>query len=337
METRALIELLDRHEDVIGRYRIGPQASISIGRSLDCDIVVEDPYTAAHHADLIATASGWTLKLGNSVNGAWYNGQRLPGDSQHDLPPGAEIELGQTHLRLRHPQQSLPPEQALPQDHHQHQTWRRYLPSPRAMLLLALVCAWNLGASWLDSPPDSPWSGYFDELLATVGFAALWGGAWSIINQLFKREMPFWHHIQNGLIAYLVIRFGVMALNTSAYSFSIPVLSHITSVLSIIGFMTACWFSAKRIWPRRQQRAAIALSVVTLLMIVPQTIKLYSNQQRWFSSLYLSTLPPPTLRLVSTVPASTFVQGLDELQTNLAESAQKDNDKSDDSADNEED
>lgn len=337
METRALIELLDRHEDVIGRYRTGASTTISIGRSLDCDIVVEDPYTAAHHADLIATDQGWTLKLANSVNGAWYNGQQLPGDSQHDLPPGAEIELGQTHLRLRHPLQSLAPEQALPQDHHQHQTWRRYLPSPRAMLLLALVCGWNLGGSWLDSPPDSPWSSYFDELLATIGFAAMWGGLWSIINQLFKREMPFWHHLQGGLIAYLVVRAGVMALNISAYSLSAPILSHITSWVSTLGFMTACWFCAKRIWPRRQRRAAIALGIVTLLLIAPPAIKLHGNQHRWLQPLYLSTLPPPALRVVPAVPASTFVQSLGELQSSLMESAQKDQDKPDDNADNDED
>lgn len=330
METRALIELLDRHEDVIGRYRTGQSAAISIGRSLDCDIVVEDPYTAAHHADLVATDRGWTLKLASSVNGAWHNGQQLPGDSEHDLPPGAEIELGQTRLRLRHPLQTLAPEQALPQEHHQHQTWRRYLPSPRAMLLLGLVCAWNLGASWLDNPPDSAWSSYFDELLGTIGFAALWGGLWSLINQLFKRDMPFWRHLQDGLIAYLVVRSGIMVLSIGAYSLSIPALSHITSWVSIIGVMTACWFCAKRIWPRRQRRAALALGILTLLLIVPQTIKLHTNQHRWLQPLYLSSLPPPALRLAPTVPAPLFVQALEGLQSSLIESVQKDQNKPED-------
>lgn len=336
METRALIELLDRHDDVIGRYRVGPHA-LTIGRGLDCDIVLEDPYTAPLHASLRATELGWELQLAPSVNGAWHEGQRLHGDSQHTLTAGAELELGQTRLRLRHPSQALAPEQSLPQEHHRRQSWTRYLPSPRAMLLLGLVCAWNLGSSWLDGPPDSPWSNYFDELLATLGFAALWGGLWSIINQLFKREMPFWQHLQDGMLAYLVVRSGVLGLSLASYAFSAPVLSHITGWVTTIGIMVACWFCARRIWPKRQTRSSVTLAVLTLLMLLPQTIKLHANQQRWLQPLYMATLAPPALRVSQPVPTEQFLQEIKNLQPALIEAASKDQDKPDDPGDGEED
>lgn len=336
METRALIELLDRHEDVIGRYRVGHHA-LSIGRSLDCDIVLEDPYTAAHHASLRATAHGWELQLAHSLNGAWHEGQRLGGDSQHTLPAGAELELGQTRLRLRHPSQALAAEQPLPQEHHRRQSWTRYLPSPRAMLLLGLVCAWNLGSSWLDSPPDSPWSSYFDELLSTLGFAALWGGLWSIINQLLRREMPFWQHLQDGLLAYLVVRAGVLGLSLTAYALSAPLLSHITSWVSTIGVMVACWFCARRIWPKRQMRTSITLVVLTLLMVVPQTIKLHANQHRWLQPLYLSTLAPPTWRISQPVLTPVFIEEVKGMQSSLIDAARKDQDKPDETGESTED
>ncbi|MGE5451182.1 MAG: FHA domain-containing protein [Acidobacteriota bacterium] len=336
MEARALIELLDRHDDVIGRYRVGAQA-LTIGRGLDCDIVVEDPYTAAHHASLRATAEGWDLQLASSVNGAWHAGQRLPGDSQHALPPGAELELGQTRLRLRHPSQALAAEQPLPQEHHRRQSWTRYLPSGRAMLLLGLVCAWNLGSSWLDGPPDSPWSSYFDELLSTLGFAALWGGLWSLINQLFKREMPFWQHLQDGLLAYLVVRGGVLVLSLAAYAFSLPLLSHITGWATTVGVMVACWFCARRIWPKRQKRTSVTLVVLTLLMVLPQAVKLHANQHRWLTPLYMATLAPPALRISQPEPTTQFLQEVKALQAPLLEAAAKDRDKPDETPDTDED
>lgn len=330
METRALIELLDRHDDVIGRYRVGTHA-LTIGRGLDCDIVLEDPYTAPFHASLRATEHGWELQLAPSVNGAWHEGLRLSGDSQHTLAAGAELELGQTRLRLRHPSQALAAEQPLPQEHHRRQSWTRYLPSPRAMMLLGLVCAWNLGSSWLDGPPDSPWSNYFDELLATLGFAALWGGLWSVINQLFKREMPFWQHLQDGLLAYLIVRAGVLGLSLAAYSFSAPMLSHITSWVTTIGAMTACWFCARRIWPKRQTRTSVTLVVLTLLMLLPQTLKLHANQHRWLQPLYMATLAPPALRMSQPVPAEQFMHEVQSLQATLQDAAKKDQDKPDES------
>ena len=94
---------------------------------------------------------------------------------EHAPFAGAEIELGQTRIRCVTPCKPLQPKCPCRKDHHHKQSnWRRYLPSPKAMLLLGLVCAWNLGSRWFDSPPSSPWSGYFDDPLATLGFAALW-------------------------------------------------------------------------------------------------------------------------------------------------------------------
>jgi pSer/pThr/pTyr-binding forkhead associated (FHA) protein len=335
METRALIELLDRHDEVIGRYRTEAR-ELTIGRSLDCDIVLDDPYTSEHHASLSATDKGWKLRLETSINGAWVDNKLLAGNTQHELPPGVELELGQTRLRLRHPLQALPPEQALPNDHRQSQSWTRYLPSPKAMLLLGLVCGWNLGASWLESQPDSPWSNYFDDVISTIGFAALWGGIWSLITQLFRREMPFWYHLQAGLMAYLFVRFSVLAMSLGAYALSTPILSHITGWISVLGLMTACWFCARRIWPRRQRRMTFALAVLTLLWIAPQTIKLHANQYRWLQPLYLSTLAPPTMRLTEPVPTSDFVQDVRTLQSSLIAAASKDQDKSEDLQDNDE-
>ena len=323
MEKRALIELLDRHDDVIARFRIGAEP-LSIGRALDCDIVLDDPYTAPTHGHLHLTAEGWTLALGDSLNGAWHDGLQLPASSQHKLPPSSELEFGQTRLRLRHPQEVLAPEIPLPKEAHLRQSWKRFLPSPTALLLVALVTLWQMGSVWVESPPDAPWSGYFDELLATMGAALAWSGLWSLLSQLFRRDMPFWKHLQAGLIAYLVVRVAGQALGWLAYSVSMPALAHLTSWVTTMGAFLAAWFCAKRIWPKRKNRVALTLAVLMLLVIVPQTIKLHADQHRWLQPLYMTTLAPPSLRLAQPVNSQTFLQGLSTLEPALIKAAKQD-------------
>ncbi|HET8869592.1 MAG TPA: FHA domain-containing protein [Aquabacterium sp.] len=328
MEKRALIELLDRHDDVIGRYRVGAHA-LSIGRSLECDIVLEDPYTAPHHASLEPTATGWKLALPPSLNGAWLDGQHLASGQEYNLSPSSELELGQTRLRLRHPCESLAAEQPLPDEHHQRTSWRRFLPSPQAIMLMAVALGWNLIGNWVDSPPDSPWSSYFDDVLASLGIAAVWGGLWSLINQLFRREMPFWHHLRTGLIAYLIVRTLMVALNTAAYAFSVPTLSHITGWVALFGVVVACWYCARHIWPKRQMRITVALTTLTLLITLPQTLKLHSEQHRWLQPLYMSTLAPPVLRVAKPESTATFIDQVRDLEPALTRAAKQDEDKPD--------
>ncbi|HET8695827.1 MAG TPA: FHA domain-containing protein [Aquabacterium sp.] len=328
MEKRALIELLDRHDDVIGRYRVGGHA-LTIGRGLDCDIVLEDPYTAPFHASLQTTDTGWTLHLPPSLNGAWLEGQLLPSGQDHALPPGAELEVGQTRLRLRHPSEALAAEQPLPTEHHRRTSWRRFLPSPQALLLMALVLGWNIASNWIDSPPESPWSSYFDDLLASLGIAAAWGGAWCLINQIFRREMPFWHHLRNGLITYLVVRALMLVFNLTAYAFSVPELASITGWVAWLGIVTACWLSARHIWPKRQNRITVALSIVTLLVMVPQTLKLHSDQHRWLQPLYMSNLEPPIIRVAQPQSTSDFMAQVRQLEPALTNAAKQDEDKPD--------
>ena len=72
METLALIETLDRDGQPRQILRVS-QWPVRIGRAIDCDLVLDDPHVAAHHAALTwrvssSTASkpalGWTAAIG---------------------------------------------------------------------------------------------------------------------------------------------------------------------------------------------------------------------------------------------------------------------------------
>ena len=85
VDTRAIVSLDDR------RYVLdGPTASL--GRSKDCDCVLDDPNISRKHAELRRSGQGdWQIVDLGSTNGVKVNGRRV---SSARLSPGDEITLG---------------------------------------------------------------------------------------------------------------------------------------------------------------------------------------------------------------------------------------------------
>jgi hypothetical protein len=85
VDTRAIVALDDR------RYVLdGPTASL--GRSKECDCVLDDPNISRRHAELRRSSSGdWQVVDLGSTNGVKVNGRRV---SSARLSPGDEITLG---------------------------------------------------------------------------------------------------------------------------------------------------------------------------------------------------------------------------------------------------
>jgi pSer/pThr/pTyr-binding forkhead associated (FHA) protein len=87
VETRAIVALDDR------RYVLdGPTATL--GRSKECECVINDPNISRKHAQLRRNNSGdWQVVDLGSTNGIKVNGRRV--DSAR-LAPGDEVTLGTT-------------------------------------------------------------------------------------------------------------------------------------------------------------------------------------------------------------------------------------------------
>jgi hypothetical protein len=79
-----------------GRRLLVPPAGGVIGRSRDCDVVLDDAGVSRRHAELRPAADGWTLADLGSTNGVRVNGREL-GDPLR-LRQGDHIELGSTEI-----------------------------------------------------------------------------------------------------------------------------------------------------------------------------------------------------------------------------------------------
>jgi Protein of unknown function (DUF3662)/FHA domain len=87
--TRALVV-------VDGRRLPVPSKGATIGRSRDCDIVLDDTGISRRHAEIRQGADGWTVADLGSTNGVRLNGRALRG--AQPLHAGDHVELGSTEI-----------------------------------------------------------------------------------------------------------------------------------------------------------------------------------------------------------------------------------------------
>ena len=80
--------------------RIELVAKITIGRSADNNIVIDNKLASRHHALIKKIKNAYFLKDENSTNGTFLNGRRLPADKYVRLNPGDKITIGNSNLIL---------------------------------------------------------------------------------------------------------------------------------------------------------------------------------------------------------------------------------------------
>jgi pSer/pThr/pTyr-binding forkhead associated (FHA) protein len=68
---------------------------MTLGRSRDCDLVLDDPNVSRRHAELRITDEGWTIADLGSTNGIKVGGRRV---AKARLSPGDEVTVGLTRL-----------------------------------------------------------------------------------------------------------------------------------------------------------------------------------------------------------------------------------------------
>ena len=69
-----------------------------LGRSRDCDVVLDDPNVSRHHAELRREGDGWVVADLGSTNGIKVNGRRV---GQVALSDRDQITLGRSTLTFQ--------------------------------------------------------------------------------------------------------------------------------------------------------------------------------------------------------------------------------------------
>ncbi len=178
MDAMMLVEVLDVHGHIDFRLRVnGIGGQCRIGRSLSCDVVVDDAFAAGEHTLLTLQADGRVHVQDLATrNGTRVDGRRLEGEDGALIAKG-ELLIGRTRVLVRTPDAALPPERAFRRD-----LLRRHRTA-LAVVGVALCLAFAAFLQWTGAPERLAPRILIAEL-AAMCILAVWVGAWALVSRL---------------------------------------------------------------------------------------------------------------------------------------------------------
>ncbi len=323
----ALIDVLDhdghaRHSLPVHADADG-QALIRIGRALDADLVLDDPQVAAHHAEVHINAQpGGQLRLLPSRNGARVGRRHHDAGASLAWPHDGVLQVGHTRLRLRHAAGPLAPEAALAP------LVGRWSGLILTGVLAVLALASTLWETWLAATPETPWTLYGGAALGVTFVLAAWAGGWALLNQLFQRRFPLGQHLRLALVGVLIAVVLENGASLLAYAYSWPAALLLERVLTVGLGLGVVWLHGLIVWPKHGLRLG-ALLVAGLALYLAFAWQTGGQQQNRWQPLYMSVLPPPSLRVAPLRSTDDLLKDAAALRGELARKAKMDPDTGD--------
>jgi hypothetical protein len=312
METLALIETLDRDGQPRQVLRVS-QWPVRIGRAIDCDLVLDDPHVAAHHATLALRDDGVHVEPAASLNGVRLGRAAIAPGSTPLLPPSSTLTVGATTLRVRLAGEVLAPEQRL-LDLLQYE--RRHAVTLMALIVVAAL--WQAFSLWLASVPGAQGSALaWNYLSAPIGLV-VWCAMWAIGSMIFQRRFAFWAHMFVALKWLLIAVVTQAAAGQLAFALSLPFIDKLGRIVFVAAIAMMIWRHLDLLMPTRRRAFAIAIGSAVAVSGGLLLIDRGMQQEPLVGDLYLGTISLPGVRIARTVSADAFVKSAAPLEKTLA-------------------
>jgi hypothetical protein len=311
METVALIEELDRDGEPLRRVRI-TQWPARIGRAIDCDVVLDDPHVAPHHATLVSGEGAVHVVPAPSMNGVRFGRSQVVEGSSPALPPNGLLTLGATTIRVRLPGEALAAEVPLATERAQ---------SRRAAWLLGLgvvAAVWVAFQQWLGAAPGASGTEMAAVFLAAPLVLGLWCGLWALGSKLFQHRFAFWPHLEVALFWPLVAVLVTALAGQLSFALSAPLIAKAGRVVALGAVAMLLWRHLGIVLPRHRREVGLVMLAVALIGGGLNIAERLRMQQPPIGELYLSTISLPQVRLARAVSADAFVKSAQPLEKALA-------------------
>lgn len=306
------VEILSRHHDVLGRHRVDG-AAIRIGRAYDNDVVLDDPFVAAHHLALSQNEAGdWQAQDLGSTNGLYTEPDRRK-HAAVALSNDRIINIGRTYLRVRNANYEVAPERTL-EDHsemHGAQVWR--VVAIVAILLFGIEA---LGI-WNAETGEVKITKFLTPLLGVGAAVLIWTLVWALLSRLFAGTAQFLRHLRIALVGILVASIVDEVLGYAAYAFSLPAVTSLAPLVIWLAIAVTAFFHLRaightRLWLKGALVGAVAVLAIALILIGKS-----ENEARGGQPNTLRALKPPMFRVVPQKTEEAFFAQADALKAKL--------------------
>lgn len=321
MSLPVFVELLTPDGEVIHRNKFA-QLPIRIGRAYDNDIILDDPHTAAHHAQIeLNQLDELVINDLGSRNGIAQDNQR---NDFFVVNGDAIYRLGHTRLRVRTASYAVAEEISDSTNHH----WEGWRPALLGAILLVTI---GLLSTWLGDLQQGTLSKYLLELVSIVGFAIGWAGVWALFSRLFSGHARFGRHLLIVSSGLTILELWEFFSGAIAYAFSLESVATFTSPPVIVICAFVLYFHLLTAGNKHPQRLKYYLTGLAILGIGITMAKQYQSSNHLADELYLSNLYPPALRVSSDKSLETFTANMNALKAKVdderKENPEKDADK----------
>lgn len=303
------VEILSRHRDVTARFGIaGPEARI--GRGYDNDVIVDDPYVAAHHLRVFHDAAGQLVAEDmGSVNGTFLDGgkDRL---ARIIVDGSKPIRIGQTCLRVRDVNYAVERERlARPE--------RGMLPILGAAALGGVTLGIYLLKVWLTQTSEPRISNYLTPSLTLIATVLAWAGLWALLSRIFSGRSRFLRNLMIVLVgAFAITLYNQLAqIFAFAWTWPVGVTYQYVSILSILAAM--CFFHLREVGPARLWLKGAIVTTVLVTLIAVQALQ---QSEAFFDSGRQNTtrlLMPPSFRAIPFRDENAFFGEIADLRARL--------------------
>ncbi len=318
MEPVMLVDVLDDHGSVQQRHRVAGAGGICrIGRSLACEIPVDDAFAAAEHTRLTLQPDGRVLveDLG-SRNGTRYE-RHLVNPAHGRLVDGGVLQVGRTRVRVRTSQLPLPGERLFRRDLLQR---HRTLLACAGVLLCLLFAAFM---AWTREPDKTGEAIIFAVLLAVL-VLAIWAGTWTLVSRLTVGAWQLRIHLALASLCIALWGWGFWLYTVAAFAFQWRWLGVFTAVLAgAVSWLTA--WRHLRYATRLHRAAALTLGVLAPLLsgglwwlvdlqVDPRTVNRVEHGAR---------ILPPSVRVAPSVELGDYLTDVASLKREASRNRQQ--------------
>jgi hypothetical protein len=295
---RVVVEALDNHGRVQWREWVVLGAgcrAFTIGRSLEADVMLDDPYAAVLHVSIEVKPDGRLLAADlGSVNGIVVRGRRVGGSAAIELPDST-LQVGRTHLRVRTGREPLAPEK--PDEPPVSALVRR--PAEIAAFAAVVSILQVIYASWLGAPRDLTMT-IVTALAYTGASAAVWVAFWGLLSRIMQGEWRWLRHtaIYLGVTSTLVALVEVVDLG--GFLLSLPQPGNLYFWMGAIALALGLFLHLTHASHLAPVRAALVAGIIPVLLVAGVEWLQMRNQTRDVNHIGASLrIYPPGLRLVA--------------------------------------